>query len=117
MRRPSYLQDQGYSAGPVLVSYLGVVYQRGFFDDRVFSYPENCQQCRFQERNGLQKASKGLESLAFAGFRSRFEAFRVGFEMLLAQDEDDMWFSAHLALKGIRRFVIGAALGVQERSK
>ena len=32
-----------------------------------------------------------------------------------ARDEDDMWFSAHLALKGIRRFVIGAALGVQAR--
>ena len=25
-----------------------------------------------------------------------------------------MWFSAHLALKGIRRFVLGAALGVQD---
>ena len=28
--------------------------------------------------------------------------------------QDDMWFSAHLALKGIRRFVLGAALGVQD---
>ena len=28
--------------------------------------------------------------------------------------QDDMWFSAHLAQKGIRRLVLGAALGVQE---
>ncbi|CAK9082177.1 Uncharacterized protein SCF082_LOCUS39072 [Durusdinium trenchii] len=75
LQRPRYLQDQGFSAGPVLVSYLGVVYQRGFFDERVFEYGSACQQCRYQ---------------------------------------DDMWFSAHLALKGIRRFVLGAALGVQE---
>ncbi|CAJ1396397.1 unnamed protein product [Effrenium voratum] len=40
---PRYLQDQGFSAGPVLVSYLGVVYQRGFFDDTVFEYSESCQ--------------------------------------------------------------------------
>ncbi|CAE7456365.1 unnamed protein product [Symbiodinium natans] len=73
--RPRYLQDQGFAAGPVLVSYLGVVYQRGFFDDSVFSYSSDCQQCRYQ---------------------------------------DDMWFSAHLAHKGIRRLVLGAALGVQE---
>jgi len=75
IQRPRYLQDQGFPAGPVLVSYLGVVYQRGFFDERVFQYDQACQQCRYQ---------------------------------------DDMWFSAHLALKGIRRFVLGAALGVQE---
>ncbi|CAJ1396399.1 unnamed protein product [Effrenium voratum] len=72
---PRYLQDQGFSAGPVLVSYLGVVYQRGFFDDTVFEYSESCQQCRYQ---------------------------------------DDMWFSAHLAAKGIRRLMLGSALGVQE---
>ncbi|CAE7874382.1 hypothetical protein AK812_SmicGene14030 [Symbiodinium microadriaticum] len=73
--RPRYLQDQGFAAGPVLVSYLGVVYQRGFFDDTVYFYNSDCQQCRYQ---------------------------------------DDMWFSAHLAQKGIRRLVLGAALGVQE---
>ena len=28
--------------------------------------------------------------------------------------QDDMWFSAHLARKGIRRWVLGGALGVQE---
>mmetsp|Transcript_26551 Transcript_26551/g.61796 ORF Transcript_26551/g.61796 Transcript_26551/m.61796 type:complete len:529 (-) Transcript_26551:45-1631(-) len=74
-QRPRYLQDQGFAAGPVLVSYLGVVYQRGFFDDTVYSYSDNCKQCRYQ---------------------------------------DDMWFSAHLARKGIRRLVLGSALGVQE---
>ena len=57
MQRPRYLQDQGYSAGPVLVSYLGVVYQRGFFDDRVFQYGQGCQQCRFQDRSGLKRLS------------------------------------------------------------
>jgi len=72
---PRYLHDQGFSAGPVLVSYLGVVYQRGFFDDSVFDYSNASPQCRYQ---------------------------------------DDMWFSAHLARKGIRRVVLGAALGVQE---
>lgn len=75
VQRPRYLQDQGFPAGPVLVSYLGVVYQRGFFDERVFQYDRACYQCRYQ---------------------------------------DDMWFSAHLASKGIKRFVLGAALGVQE---
>eukprot|EP00435_Cladocopium_sp_Y103_P017473 s90_g4.t1 len=75
VQRPRYLQDQGFPAGPVLVSYLGVVYQRGFFDERVFQYDQACYQCRYQ---------------------------------------DDMWFSAHLASKGIKRFVLGAALGVQE---
>eukprot|EP00933_Yihiella_yeosuensis_P006263 TRINITY_DN11096_c0_g1_i3.p1 TRINITY_DN11096_c0_g1~~TRINITY_DN11096_c0_g1_i3.p1 ORF type:complete len:565 (-),score=90.58 TRINITY_DN11096_c0_g1_i3:376-1848(-) len=74
-KRPRYLHDQGFTAGPVLVSYLGVVYQRGFFDDSVFDYSWASNQCRYQ---------------------------------------DDMWFSAHLAKKGIRRNVIGAALGVQE---
>ena len=28
--------------------------------------------------------------------------------------QDDMWFSAHRATKGIKRFVLGAALGVQD---
>eukprot|EP00929_Paragymnodinium_shiwhaense_P091752 TRINITY_DN51656_c0_g1_i1.p1 TRINITY_DN51656_c0_g1~~TRINITY_DN51656_c0_g1_i1.p1 ORF type:complete len:568 (-),score=114.44 TRINITY_DN51656_c0_g1_i1:12-1604(-) len=72
---PRYLHDQGIASGPVLVSYLGVVYQRGFFDDEVFDYTTTSMQCRFQ---------------------------------------DDMWFSAHLARKGIKRLVLGAALGVQE---
>ncbi|CAK0858007.1 unnamed protein product [Prorocentrum cordatum] len=72
---PRYLQDQGFAAGPVLVSYLGVVYQRGFFDDSVFDYSQAAEQCKYQ---------------------------------------DDMWFSAHLALKGIGRVVLGAALGVRE---
>eukprot|EP00928_Gymnodinium_smaydae_P040161 TRINITY_DN27284_c0_g1_i1.p1 TRINITY_DN27284_c0_g1~~TRINITY_DN27284_c0_g1_i1.p1 ORF type:complete len:471 (+),score=108.96 TRINITY_DN27284_c0_g1_i1:201-1415(+) len=72
---PRYLHDQGFEAGPVLVSYLGVIYQRGFFDDSVFDYGEFAEQCVYQ---------------------------------------DDMWFSAHLAKKGIKRRVIGAALGVQE---
>eukprot|EP00929_Paragymnodinium_shiwhaense_P077215 TRINITY_DN39760_c0_g1_i2.p1 TRINITY_DN39760_c0_g1~~TRINITY_DN39760_c0_g1_i2.p1 ORF type:complete len:377 (+),score=47.17 TRINITY_DN39760_c0_g1_i2:88-1218(+) len=72
---PRYLQDQGFTAGPVLVSYLGVVYQRGFFDDTVFDYTSTSNQCKYQ---------------------------------------DDMWFSAHLARKGIKRYVLGSALGVQE---
>lgn len=72
---PRYLHDQGFAAGPVLVSYLGVVYQRGFFDNSVFDYSNIAAQCKYQ---------------------------------------DDMWFSAHLAQKGIRRAVLGAALGVQE---
>jgi len=66
---------QGFAAGPVLVSYLGVVYQRGFFDDGVFDYSAVSPQCKYQ---------------------------------------DDMWFSAHLARKGIRRYVLGGALGVTE---
>ncbi|CAE8628909.1 unnamed protein product [Polarella glacialis] len=74
-KRPRYLHDQGFASGPVLVSYLGVVYQRGFFDDSVFDYSGASEQCRYQ---------------------------------------DDMWFSAHLARKGIVRRVLGAALGVQE---
>lgn len=73
--KPRYLHDQGFAAGPVLVSYLGVVYQRGFFDDAVFDYSRAAEQCLYQ---------------------------------------DDMWFSAHLAIKGIPRMVIGGALGVQE---
>jgi len=72
---PRYLHDQGFAAGPVLVSYLGVVYQRGFFDDSIFDYSAVSPNCRYQ---------------------------------------DDMWFSAHLAKKGIRRWVLGAALGVTE---
>lgn len=72
---PRYLHDQGFAAGPVLVSYLGVVYQRGFFDDSIFDYSDVSPNCRYQ---------------------------------------DDMWFSAHLARKGIRRYVLGAALGVTE---
>ncbi|CAK0827124.1 unnamed protein product [Prorocentrum cordatum] len=72
---PRYLHDQGFASGPVLVSYLGVVYQRGFFDDTVFDYSLAAEQCKYQ---------------------------------------DDMWFSAHLALKGIGRVVLGSALGVQE---
>eukprot|EP00927_Polykrikos_kofoidii_P061977 TRINITY_DN56799_c0_g1_i1.p1 TRINITY_DN56799_c0_g1~~TRINITY_DN56799_c0_g1_i1.p1 ORF type:complete len:532 (-),score=85.85 TRINITY_DN56799_c0_g1_i1:122-1717(-) len=72
---PRYLHDQGFASGPVLVSYLGVVYQRGFFDDSIFDYSSTSRQCMFQ---------------------------------------DDMWFSAHLAGKGIKRYVLGAALGVQE---
>lgn len=72
---PRYLHDDGFAAGPVLVSYLGVVYQRGFFDDEVFNHKDVSPQCRYQ---------------------------------------DDMWFSAHLARKGIRRAVLGAAMGVQE---
>lgn len=72
---PRYLHDQGFSSGPVLVSYLGVVYQRGFFDDSVFDYNPFSEKCRYQ---------------------------------------DDMWFSAHLARKGIARAVLGAALGVTE---
>lgn len=72
---PRYLHDQGFAAGPVLVSYLGVVYQRGFFDDSVFDFSSVARQCKYQ---------------------------------------DDMWFSAHLARKGIRRVVLGGALGVQE---
>merc|ERR1712157_711320 len=72
---PRYLHDQGFAAGPVLVSYLGVVYQRGFFDDRIYDYSDTSTQCKYQ---------------------------------------DDMWFSAHLARKGIKRHVLGAALGVHE---
>lgn len=73
---PRYLHGhQIFEAGPVLVSYLGVVYQRGFFDDSVFDYEGFSQKCVYQ---------------------------------------DDMWFSAHLAKKGIKRAVLGAALGVQE---
>merc|ERR1711879_862161 len=72
---PRYLQDQGFAAGPVLVSYLGVVYQRGFFDDSIFDYTDTSQQCKYQ---------------------------------------DDMWFSAHLARNGIKRYVLGSALGVSE---
>lgn len=72
---PRYLHDQGFEAGPVLVSYLGVIYQRGFFDDSVFDYSNVSAKCVYQ---------------------------------------DDMWFSAHLAKKGIKRNVIGAALGVEE---
>ena len=28
-----------------------MVYQRGFFDERVFEYGSACQQCRYQETN------------------------------------------------------------------
>jgi len=72
---PRYLHDQGFAAGPVLVSYLGVVYQRGFFDDSVYDFSQVSHNCMYQ---------------------------------------DDMWFSAHLARKGIRRWVLGGAMGVTE---
>lgn len=72
---PRYLHDQGFAAGPVLVSYLGVVYQRGFFDDSIYDYSQVSPLCKYQ---------------------------------------DDMWFSAHLARKGIRRWVLGAAMRVSE---
>jgi hypothetical protein len=61
--------------GPVLVSYLGMLYFRGFFDDTVFEDRRPDGPC---------------------------------------YNQDDMWFSAHVAAKGIPRRILGAALLAQE---
>eukprot|EP00812_Abedinium_dasypus_P009969 NODE_361_length_1635_cov_235.081013.p1 GENE.NODE_361_length_1635_cov_235.081013~~NODE_361_length_1635_cov_235.081013.p1 ORF type:complete len:452 (+),score=106.34 NODE_361_length_1635_cov_235.081013:92-1447(+) len=39
---PRFVHDLGFEAGPVLANHLGAVYQRAFFDERVYDIPREC---------------------------------------------------------------------------
>ena len=47
----------------VLVSYLGVVYQRGFFDDSIFDYSSFASNCRYQDCVGRSVSRHGADEI------------------------------------------------------
>ncbi len=109
--RPPYLQDtKGYggSCGPVLVSYLGVLYRRHMFDDSLFNFT-GFESCYNQDEVFFSKMKKKCES-------TQNMVFIFIFHKIIFFDFMKIWIAAHLARKGFRRRILDGALGVESIS-